>query len=298
MSRPALGKWWLVWIAIAVAYFFIGINLSSGFSGHQIVAGLLAVAIAALLVGVCYRGLAKQITTGERTAMLPQPNALSEIVSQPICGPPQPVSQPLGKPATRVWLDVGAHLGEKTFPAAQSDSGLKVYAFEPNLAVASQTMGLLCNFIMLPMAVAERDGSAEFYVNAFDAASSLLPLNPEGLQKWTGGDQLKVERQDVVPVLRLDTFLNRAGICDVEFLKIDAQGADLAVIRSAGERLRDIRKISLEVQITPVALYLGAAQKKEVLSHMDQAGFRLVATERQSYGQEENLTFERMESPL
>jgi hypothetical protein len=59
MLRPTHAKWWLVWIAIAVAYFFIGINLSSGLFEHQIVAGVLSIAIAALVVWVCYRGLAK-----------------------------------------------------------------------------------------------------------------------------------------------------------------------------------------------------------------------------------------------
>ena len=89
MLPPAHAKWWLLWIAIAVAYFFIGINLSSGFADHQVVAGLLAVAIAALLVWVCYRGLAsEQTTTVERKATSPQGNVLSESVSPPVFQPP------------------------------------------------------------------------------------------------------------------------------------------------------------------------------------------------------------------
>ena len=59
MLRPERAKWWVICAAISVAYFFIGINLSSGLFEHQIVAGLLSVVIAALLVWVCYRGLAK-----------------------------------------------------------------------------------------------------------------------------------------------------------------------------------------------------------------------------------------------
>ena len=193
----------------------------------------------------------------------------------------------------RVWLDVGAHLGEKTFPAAMADPTLRVYAFEPNLAVGAQKMGLLPNFVMLPLAIAEQDGSAQFHLNTFDAASSLLAMNPAGLQAWNGGDQLKDVAQYPVPTLRLDTFLDRAGIRTVDFLKIDAQGADLAVVRSAGERLKDIRKISLEVQTTPVPLYEGASDKDEVIRYLAEAGFQLTDVETQSYGQEENLTFER-----
>ena len=122
-----------------------------------------------------------------------------------------------------VWLDVGAHLGEKTFSFAAQNPSARVYAFEPNLKVASKLMGRLPNYIVLPMAVSEEDGSAPFYLNRFEAASSLLPFVPEGLAQWTGGEVLQVEATPNVPTIRLDTFLNQTGIAKVAYLKIDAQ---------------------------------------------------------------------------
>jgi hypothetical protein len=59
------------------------------------------------------------------------------------------------------------------------------------------------------------------------------------------------------------------------------------VIRSAGERLRDIDRISLEVQTTPFELYRGASRKEEVLAYLGAAGFELVGVEPQSFDQEE-----------
>ncbi len=41
---------------------------------------------------------------------------------------------------------------------------------------------------------------------------------------------------------------------------------DLAVLKSAGSRLRDIAKIALEVDITPVPLYAGAPSNDEVVA--------------------------------
>jgi len=76
-------------------------------------------------------------------------------------------------------------------------------------------------------------------------------------------------------------------------LKIDTQGMDLAVVKSAGSRLRDIAKITLEVDIKPAPLYAGAPSKDEVLAFLREAGFSLVSVEMQSHGQEENLTFIR-----
>jgi FkbM family methyltransferase len=202
--------------------------------------------------------------------------------------------QVLASDPDQIWIDVGAHLGEKTFATAEQSAGIRVFAFEPNLRVASKLMGRLANYIVLPVAIAEHDGSAAFYLNTFDAASSLLPFVPEGLEQWIGGDVLKVEAAVQVPTIRLDTFLNQAAIRRVAFLKVDAQGADLAVVRSAGERLRDIERISLEVQTTPVPLYRDASSREEILRFLTSAGFRLEDIETQSHGQEENLTFRRI----
>jgi FkbM family methyltransferase len=141
--------------------------------------------------------------------------------------------------AEQIWLDVGAHEGEKTLAEARRNPALYVYAFEPNLAAASRLMGVLANYIVVPVAVAEQDGSAAFYLNRYGGASSLLPFVPEGLARWIRGGELAVTKTLTVPAMRLDTFLDGVGISRVHYLKIDAQGADLAVIRSAGGRLKD-----------------------------------------------------------
>ena len=192
-----------------------------------------------------------------------------------------------------VWIDVGAHSGESTFALASRRPDLRVFAFEPNLPLAATLMGRLPNYLVFPMAVADRDGSAPFYLNRYDAASSLLPFNPEGLRNWTGGEQLEVVDTPVVPTIRLDTFMSRMGIRTVDYLHVDAQGADLAVVRSAGDRLRDIRRIQLEVQLPSVPLYAGAPAREEVVRFLALAGFELESSEKQSYDQEENLTFVR-----
>jgi FkbM family methyltransferase len=192
-----------------------------------------------------------------------------------------------------VWIDVGAHLGEITFHFARRNPSLRVYAFEPNLKLALQRMGVLRNFVVLPMAVAEEDGCADFYVNSYDASSSLLPLDPEGVSHWIGGEVLREEGKITVPTIRLDTFMDRAGILKVAYLKVDAQGADLAVVRSAGERLKDIDRITLEVAVAPWELYSGAPRKEEVMRYMGEHHFLLDSAQTQTHGQEENLTFLR-----
>lgn len=199
--------------------------------------------------------------------------------------------------ADRVWIDVGSYMGEYTLEAARSDPKLTVFAFEPNLKVAVETYNLLENYIVVPVAVAETDGFAPLYLNSFDAASSLLPFNLEGLEQWVGGEFLQIESEVIVPTVRLDTFMDRMGIATVEYLKIDAQGADAEVVGSTGERLKDIEKVTLEVAITAVQLYSGAREKSAIVEFMEGNGFALTDIQPQTHGQEENLTFIRKTDP-
>lgn len=47
----------------------------------------------------------------------------------------------------------------------------------------------------------------------------------------------------------------------------------------------------IEVDLSPKPLYVGAASKSETLGFLQHARFELLRTEKQTYGQEENLTF-------
>jgi len=194
----------------------------------------------------------------------------------------------------RIWSDVGAQEGGLTFPFAAADPSLLVYAFEPNLHAASRIMGCLRNYVVLPIAVSEHDGSAELQLNAYEQSSSLLPADEAGVKEWITEQEFKVVGTMTVPTMRLDTFMNEARIDAVEYLKIDAQGLDLEVVKSAGDRLRDVAKVQLEATTASYRQYEGAPGKSVIIEYMDSKGFRLAGEEIQSHGQEANLTFLRV----
>jgi len=193
----------------------------------------------------------------------------------------------------RIWIDVGAHEGETTFPFAAADPGLLVYAFEPNLVAAGRIMGRLRNYVVLPFAIAERDGSAVLQLNAYEQSSSLLPPDEAGVKSWVTEQSFEVVGSVTVPTMRIDTFLNRMGIGAVDYLKIDAQGLDLEVVKSAGDRLADVAKVQLEATTASYRQYEGAPDKTAIVKYMESRGFRLTGEESQSHGQEANLTFVR-----
>lgn len=195
-------------------------------------------------------------------------------------------------------IDVGANVGSISIPWLK-DKDSVVYAFEPDPRVFSKlknNVGSNERYHCINKAVSTQDGSSIFYLSVDPATSSLLPYTEQGLRKWVcpKGKKLAVESTVSVETIRLDTFLSRSGIEEVDLLKVDAQGHDLEVIRSAGGKISQIRSVILEVQITPdFELYRNSSKMGDVLSYMAQNGFELIKEENNTEGQEVNCYFRR-----
>lgn len=67
---------------------------------------------------------------------------------------------------------------------------------------------------------------------------------------WHARDQCRnIVRSHGVSVFRLETILGLVPRnITIELLKVDAQGADLQIVQSAGKELRRIEKVIMEVQ--------------------------------------------------
>lgn len=188
------------------------------------------------------------------------------------------------------WIDVGANRGQLTLGAARYCPGLTVWAFEPTPELAHELkLQAPPNYHVIEAAIALYDGEAVFHLNNNDSTSSLLLNNPDG--KWIGGEDIEKIGEVRVQTMRLDTFLNRHGIQKVDWLKVDAQGADLDVVESAGERLSDVSCVTMEVTVGITEQYVGSTRKEAAVSFMKRNAFALVRAESQTHDQEENLTF-------
>ena len=77
----------------------------------------------------------------------------------------------------------------------------------------------------------------------------------------------------------------------IDLLEIDTQGQDLKVVESLGERLQDVKKIQLEVNVFHAPLYQQSCDKAEVMAFFGQHGFEKHVSWKQSMNREENITF-------
>lgn len=199
-------------------------------------------------------------------------------------------------PLTNVCIDVGAHVGMFCTNIANKNSRQKIYAFEPLksiLPLLYEYTKQYPNIIVVPKAIDEKTGKAVFYEGINKETSSLLPFSKDGVQKWKSDGKLETSNSYQVETIRLDEFLSENNIIDVAVLKIDAQGHDLAVIRSLGSKISCVHEIIAEVQITDFKIYENSSSRSELVNYMESNNFYIAAENYQSYNQEANIVFIR-----
>ena len=143
------------------------------------------------------------------------------------------------KPGDTVW-DVGGNLGFFTFTSAVQSKGGKVVTFEPDISLAyllrkTADANPDLNVSILPLAVSDQDGTAQF--NIAERARSTNFLAEASGSTQTGG----IRRTITVPTVRLDTVL--AWFPAPDLLKIDVEGAEHLVLRGMLHLLATIRPI-------------------------------------------------------
>lgn len=126
-----------------------------------------------------------------------------------------------------VILDIGANQGITTFYFSQFAK--KIYSVEP----AEEHIGVLAHMVkynnihdkvdFTRLAIAGKDGEMTLNHN-------------QNVTMFSLSDAVKDPSLDteIVPTMRLDTFLNSKGIEHVDFAKIDVEGAEMDIICGEG----------------------------------------------------------------
>jgi FkbM family methyltransferase len=168
-------------------------------------------------------------------------------------------------------LDVGSNAGDFAVELARRNRDHLVLAVEP---IASLAGGIearvrdeqLDNVTVVAVAIDAEEGPAELNVATTGdwGVSSLLALNTDAIARddyWSIRPDLSYTTTETVDRIRLETLLEREGIGEIDFVKLDLQGLDLLALESAGEALPRIRAGMLEVPTTTrVKLYADEQQ--------------------------------------
>jgi FkbM family methyltransferase len=144
------------------------------------------------------------------------------------------------RPGT-VAVDVGANVGIFTIPLAHAvGADGAVWAFEPlpeniDRLRANVVENQLANVKLVAAAAADTDGALPFHI----AGDSAFGSTGQVFSDWDTGRSL------TVPAVRLDTEWRAHGTPSVSVVKIDVEGAELAVLRGSQDVIRSCRPILL-----------------------------------------------------
>jgi len=169
-------------------------------------------------------------------------------------------------PEGGTFVDVGAHVGLFTLPAARhvGDSGT-VLAFEPDpdnrrLLEANIERNELSHIVeVIPAAVAAEDGTATLHRSAWNTGDHRLLGAPRG------------RRGVRVDVVALGPLLEQRGL-QVDAIKIDVQGAESRVVRGLG---RPEPLPSLLMEYSPSMVADAGDDPASLLEQLESMGWQL-----------------------
>lgn len=141
-------------------------------------------------------------------------------------------------PKARVVFDVGANVGDWTEAALAINSALQIHCFEPSPAtfkvLASHRFP--ADVHLNAVGLGAEAGMVDFFV--FGEA-----MGANSLYNRQGTDAV-VQRKETVAITTLDDYAATQNIAQIDFVKVDVEGHEAAVIKGA-RRLLDEGRIGM-----------------------------------------------------
>ena len=169
-------------------------------------------------------------------------------------------------------IDVGANEGQYGSDLREEGYGGTIVSFEPISAVCKLLKARAAadrRWEAHQFGVGETDGELSISVSEKTVFSSFKSLTDYSVGNFPGAQE---ERREVVPVVRLDTFLkDRGDLLENSFLKVDTQGFEREVLAGCGDLLTRFRGIQLELPLRQ--LYTDQMLLVPMIQWMGERGF-------------------------
>ncbi len=147
--------------------------------------------------------------------------------------------------STPIIVDCGTHIGLSVLFFKNKYKDAKIYAFEPsqeNLTLLQKNIenNHIQNVEVIHAAVGQSDGEMTLYTAGPTQPSWGNSLNrPANISSHT--------REEKVSVVRLSRYLNQ----EVDFVKMDIEGAEVDVFAEINEKLRQVKEFVVEIHNDP-----------------------------------------------
>jgi FkbM family methyltransferase len=178
-------------------------------------------------------------------------------------------------------LHIGGHHGEEASDY-QNNGVEEVIWVEANQSLISTLQQSTSRFSMkqqiLELALWNKDETLKFNINSNSQSSSILDLGTH--LSWY--PEYTVAQQIDMPAHRLDTIINNKThnliFEDFEFINIDTQGSELAILEGFGEYLNSSSIKALYLEVNLEELYKGGPLLADLDQYLIQYGYVRILT--------------------
>lgn len=175
-----------------------------------------------------------------------------------------------------VVVDVGARGGLEYHWANYGDT-VQFVGFEPDAEECKKLNDSLppqSSSRFYPVALYKDKGIYNFYEQVSPAACGLYRRDPKIVDRFPAGELFKVTKTSQIKTTDFDSFAKEYNIPDVDFIKIDVEGADFDIIKGSLSRLKkSVLGFSCEIHFQPWCM--GAQGFSELEQLVRPLGFRL-----------------------
>ena len=179
-----------------------------------------------------------------------------------------------------IFFDIGARWGIEK-PWQEFRTLLDINSFEPdtdeyNILIKSKENGKVFN-----CALYKTNKELQLYLTRERGNSSIFEPNKELLSQYLIADQYDVEETVTVSAVSLDELHNQGEINDIDFIKLDVQGAELDILKG-GQRFIESNVLGIFSEVQFLPLYEKAPLFSEI-DHFIRNEFKLEIQDLQKY---------------
>lgn len=176
-------------------------------------------------------------------------------------------------------VDVGASGGLHSRWQKVANYNFKAVLFEPDPREydrLKQSLG--DNYLVINSALSNSAQQVEFNLCRQQTASSIFMPNLELINKYPEAERCDIVDTITIKTDTMDNQLLNAGLTEIDFIKIDAQGYELSILEGAVKTLNNVIGLEIEVEFLPI--YKNQPLFHEVDQFIMSRGFELIDLKR------------------
>ena len=159
------------------------------------------------------------------------------------------------------FIDIGSHKGTYTDLVLKNFPVKKIYMFEPQKKIfrfIKNKYKKNNNIMIFNNAVSNKTKMQKIFINKHDLTSSLTKLDKKNSYlnlkaRLFGGDiHDMISDTIMIKCIKLENFIKKYKISDIDILKIDTEGHELQVMKGFGKYIKNIKCILIEFHISNI----------------------------------------------